>query len=225
MVQMTDSYYTIDPYYDIAFFNESKEALKNNNTDFEVFIEIKQPFNWYFKLNKDPIMVNYDKITVGKSRWLVNTIIPLRPNEEYLLLRRNNDHGKSALLNHIENDPMKEARKSDYAVFFHVGSREEILNISADYPGKIWFMGKYMSGRYKVFMCTHPIIETFLDKEQILLKKDSSMNEPGRFESEFNYRVLLKKDNLIKFFETPYVLDGRITIPKMRSDFTSRFTI
>jgi hypothetical protein len=41
--------FTIDPYYDIKFFNRTLEALKNNKVPYELFVENKAPFNFYIE--------------------------------------------------------------------------------------------------------------------------------------------------------------------------------
>lgn len=56
-----------------------------------------------------------------------------------------------------------------------------------------------------------PNILVYLNPDQVLLEKDS--NELGRFEAEFNTKVLLKKEFLVKYYEVPYVESGIINIP------------
>jgi hypothetical protein len=218
---------TVDPYYDNAFYNECKEALKNNGVPFEVFISIKAPYDWYFKIADEykPIMVNYDSAGPDEARWMVNTVKPLRANEEYLLLRRNNDNGAKALLKFVENEPLLKARKAAYSVLFTVKNREELEQISKDYPGRIWYMGKYFKNRYRVCLGTHAAIKNFLTDSQILLENNKEYSEPGRFEVEFNRRVLRGNDHLIKFTETPYFEKGVFKRPKIRGEHSSRFNI
>lgn len=216
-------YITVDPYYDNQFYNECKEALKNNGVKFQQFINIKPPYDWYFKLDEKPVMVNFDEATDSEVRWMVGTVMPLRANEEYLLLRRDNDNGAKALLKFVENEPLKQARTSDYAVFFHAKNREELESITKDYPGRIWYLGKYYSGKYRVCLATHKVVKNFIDKDRILLEKTD--NEPGRFEADFNWKILRGNDMLLKFAETPYFEDGKFVRPKIRGDHSSKFTI
>jgi len=216
---------TTDPYYTPQFFNECKEALKNNDVKFNEFINIKAPFDWYFQIDEKPIMVNYDKATDSESRWMVNIVKPLKANEEYLLLRRDNDKGQKALAKFIENKPLRQARKSDYAVFFTVKNREEIETLTKDYPGKVWYMGKYYSNKFRVCLATHSAILNFIDKGQILLEKTNDMTQPGRFEAELNFKIFRGNDYLIKFTETPYFLNGKFNRPTIRGDYSSKFTI
>ena len=55
----------------------------------------------------------------------------------YLLYRRIDSQSKNGLLKYIENEPLKEARLSDYACFFNLKSVQEGERISKQYPGKI----------------------------------------------------------------------------------------
>lgn len=219
------SFYTVDPYYNIQFYNECKEALKNNKVEFEEFINIKAPYNWYFKMDRSPIMVNYDESTDAENRWMINIVKPLRPNEEYLLIRRDNDNGPKALLKFVENEPLRQARLSDYAVFFTVKNKEEVEKLTSDYPGKVWYFGKYYNNKYRVCLATHRTVRGFLDENQILLEKTQDLSDPGRFEAELNFKVFRGNDVLLKFTETPYFEDGKYNKPKIRGDYTSKFNL
>jgi hypothetical protein len=216
---------TIDPYYSTQFYNECKEALKNNQVPYKEFINIKAPYSWYFQLDQKPLMVNYDVATDSESRWMVNAVLPLRPNEEYLLIRRDNDIGAKAILRFVENEPLKEARLSNYAVFFTIKNRQEGEQLTKDYPGKVWFMGKYYNNKYRVCLAVHPVVKGFLEPSQILLEKTQDMTEPGRFESELNWRVFRQNDYLVKFTETPYFENGKFNRPKIQGELSSKFTL
>lgn len=217
--------YTIDPYYSNQFYNECKEALKNNNIDFNEYINIKPPYNWYFELKQEPIIVNYDKATNSEERWMVGKVNALRPNEEYLLLRRDNDNGQKALLKFVENEPMREARKSDYAVFFTIKNKEDGLALSKDFPGKIWYLGKYYNNRFRLCLCTHKEIKGFLNEDEVLLESSKELSEPGRFESELNWKVFRLKDRLVKFTETPYFENGIFNPVKIKGSLSGKFNI
>jgi len=214
---------TLDPYTDVKTFNEAKEALYNNSVDFELFIGLKAPYNWFFKLNQLPIMVNYDEATRQERRWLISTVKPLTPNDEFRYLRRSADVGKKAFVHFTENEPMTEARKSNFAVFFHLNNREDGINLSKTYGGKIWFLGKYYNRKFNVCLCTHPVIKNLLDPSQILLEKTS--DEPGRFEAELNRLVFMEKDHLVKFTDTPYFESGQLHRVKIQGEIGAKFTI
>ena len=218
-------FYTLDPYYDNQFYNEAKTALTNNDVPFSVFINVKTPYDWYFKLDSKPLMVNYDTASKSEQRWLVSIVQPLRPNEEYLLLRRNNDNGPKALLKFVENTALKEARTSDSAFFFTVKNREEVETLSKEVPGKIWYFGKYYNNKYRVCLGTRGILKGFLDPDQILLERTKDLAEPGRFEAELNWKVFRGNDYLVKFTEMPYFENGKYQRPKIRGDLSSKFML
>ncbi len=219
---------TIDPYYSIEFYNETKEALKNNRVHPEEYISMKTPFNWYLDVPREPIMVNYDVLSKPDSKFLVKKVKALRPNEEYKIYRRNDGIGQKAILKYTENTPLREARKSDYAVFFNARSKEQITTISKEFPGKIWYMGRYFSNKYKVMLCTNKMILNHISPDEILLeKRGEEFKEPGRFEAEFNFKILRQYDYLEKYTETPYFKDGSFNLPKIVGDreISKRFII
>lgn len=221
-------YITIDPYYGTQFYNECKEALKNNEITFSEFISIKPPYDWYFKLSQSPLMVNFDKLSEKDSRWLVSKVKALTPTDEYKLLRRDNDKGQQALLKFIENEPLEESRKSNFAVFFTIKNKEEGEKLSREFPGKIWYMGKYYSNRFRVCLSTNPYIKNFIDPSQILLEKTKEHNESGRFEADLNFSIFRGKDILIKYTQTPYFQDGLYNQPNIKGEGrinVNKFTI
>lgn len=213
-------FYTIDPYYDVNFYNQSKEALKNNNVKFSEFIEIKSPYRWFFKLTESPIMVNYDKIE--KNRFLVQKVQALRPNEEYLLQRRGNSEGTN-IKRYIYNDAFRDAE--DYGMFFNIKNREEFIRLSKEYPGKIYYLGKYYDNKFRVCLVNNPMIKNYILPNQILLEKTPDMKEPGRFEAEFNYKILKFNDFIYKTFETIYSQDGKIIRPSNFDSTNSKYFI
>jgi len=217
------AFITIDPYYTTQFYNECLAALKNNSIDYREYINIKPPYNWYLEIEETPILVNYDLATDSESRWMVNTVKPLRPSDEYLLLRRENDKGASALLKFIENEPLKKARLSKYAVFFNVQSYENALSISKEYPGRIWYLGKYYNNKYRVCLALNETIKAFINDSDIILEKEN--NTPGQFEADLNFKVFRKFDRLIKFTETPYFEDGNFKRVNIRGEYSSRFNL
>lgn len=213
-------FYTIDPYYDVNFYNQSKEALKNNNIKFSEFIEIKSPYRWFFRLDESPIMVNYDKIE--KNRFLVQKVQALRPNEEYLLQRRGNSEGTN-IKRYIYNDAFRDAE--DYGLFFNIKNREEFIRLSREYPGKIYYLGKYYDNKFRVCLVNNPMIKNYILPNQILLEKTPDMKEPGRFEAEFNYKILKFNDFIYKTSETIYSQDGKIIRPSSFDSTNSKYFI
>lgn len=205
-------FYTLDNYYGVKFYNDTREALKNNQIKFKEFIEIKSPYNWYIKLddNLKPIMVNYDE--KQKYRFLVQKVKALRSNEEYLLQRREDDAGTN-IKKYIFNDAFRDSE--EYGIFFHIKSKDELLKISKEFPGKIYYLGKYYDNKYRVCICNNIMIKNYINPGQILLEKTPEMKEPGKFEAEFNYRVLKLNDYIVKYTETIYALNGSLVRPKV----------
>lgn len=205
-------FYTLDNYYSVKFYNDTREALKNNQIKFKEFIEIKSPYNWYIKLddNLKPIMVNYDE--KQKYRFLVQKVKALRSNEEYLLQRREDDAGTN-IKKYIFNDAFRDSE--EYGIFFHIKSKDELLKISKEFPGKIYYLGKYYDNKYRVCICNNIMIKNYINPGQILLEKTPEMKEPGKFEAEFNYRVLKLNDYIVKYTETIYAINGSLVRPKV----------
>lgn len=205
-------FYTLDNYYGVKFYNDTREALKNNQIKFKEFIEIKSPYNWYIKLddNLKPIMVNYDE--KQKYRFLVQKVKALRSNEEYLLQRREDDAGTN-IKKYIFNDAFRDSE--EYGIFFHIKSKDELLKISREFPGKIYYLGKYYDNKYRVCICNNIMIKNYINPGQILLEKTPEMKEPGKFEAEFNYRVLKLNDYIVKYTETIYAINGSLVRPKV----------
>lgn len=205
-------FYTLDNYYSVKFYNDTREALKNNQIKFKEFIEIKSPYKWYFKLddNLKPIMVNYDE--KQKYRFLVQKVQAIRPNEEYLLQRREDDAGAN-IKKYIFNDAFRDSE--EYGIFFHIKSKDELLKISKEFPGKIYYLGKYYDNKFRVCLCNNIMIKNYINPSQILLEKTPEMKEPGRFEAEFNYKILKLNDYIVKYTETIYALNGSLVRPKV----------
>ncbi len=203
-------FYTLDSYYSVKFYNSAKEALKNNSVEFTEFIDTKSPYKWYFKIDTKPIMVNYDE--VQKNRFFVRKVQALRPNEEYLLQRREDDGGTN-IKKYIFNDAFRDAE--EYGIFFHIKSKDELVKLSKDFPGKIYYLGKYYDNKFRVCLCNNSMIKNYINPGQILLEKTPEMKEPGRFEAEFNYRVLKLNDYIVKYTETIYASNGSIIRPKV----------
>lgn len=215
-------FYTIDEYYDVNFYNQAKEALKNNNIEFSEFLEIKNPYRWFFKLpdNIKPIMVNYDEVV--KNRFIVRKVVALRTNEEYLLQRRGSSEGAN-ITRYIYNDAFEAAK--DYGLFFNIKNKEELLRISKEYPGKIYYLGKYYGNRFRVCLVNNPMIKNYINQDQILLEKTPDMKEPGRFEAEFNFKVLKQNDYIYKTIETIYAENGVIVRPKVFDTTNAKYFI
>ena len=71
---------------------------------------------------------------------------------------------------------------------------------------------KYFN-KYKVCLITSDYFIPALKESQILLEKTEKMSIV-RFEQEFNFNVLHRKDRLIKYSKTPYFEGGIFYKPK-----------
>ena len=155
-------------------------------------------------------MVNYDE--KQKYRFLVQKVQALRSNEEYLLQRREDDAGTN-IKKYIFNDAFRDSE--EYGIFFHIKSKDELLKISKEFPGKIYYLGKYYDNKSRVCICNNIMIKNYINPGQILLENTPEMKEPGKFEAEFNYRVLKLNDYIVKYTETIYALNGSLVRPKV----------
>jgi len=207
---------TLDEYYPVHNYNEALEAMKNNGITPKEFISIKPPYNWYIEVPYKPILINYDELPESSERWIINKVQALRPNEEYLLRRRDDSTGANAMLKYTENEPLRESRLSEYSVFFDVRSKEQLLQITKEIPIKIWYFGKYKNNKIRLCLCSNKMILNYLNPEQIILEKNT--NEPGRFEAELNFKIFRGMDMLQKYTETEYYLNGQQYKVSIKSD-------
>lgn len=201
---------TIDPYYNLNEYHKCISALKKNGVSPQIFISTKGPYNWYLKVDdKDaPKFVFYDELPSGHEKFLISSVVPNTTSDELHYFRREKGiaKGKYAL-----NDAFEDAAKADYACLFNLANKEEGLYLSRLLGCKIWYLGKYYSNKYKVCLCTSSYIKAFVVSERILLEKTDE--GPGRFEAEFNYNVLMRKDYIQKYAQTPYFENGTYVLP------------
>lgn len=215
---------TIDPFYNIEFYNQCKEALKNNGVKFKEYISTKAPYNFYLDVEQPPTFINYEVVPETYRRFLISLIIPLRPNDEYLQLRRDTFTNKKAVEQYGVNDALSSSLVTGEGVFF-TSHKEEILRISKEFPRKLYFMGRYYNRRYKLFFSDSSLIKNFLITKQILVHSNN-VKDPTELELELNYRVFMEKDRLQKLSSTPYVLGGSYyPASNIRPDLTDMFVL
>ena len=215
---------TIDPYYDIQFYNECKEALKNNNVEFKEFISVKQPFDFYLEVENVPTFINYDEIARSRSRYLVNIITPLKPSEDYIYERRESFTNLKAIKRYAINEPLESAQQSGEGIFF-TANKDEILRISKEYPRKIWFMGKYFNHKYRVFFTDNLIVKNYINESQILVES-KQFKLVTELESELNFKIFREKDRLEKLSVTPYIKNGIFyPVSSVRPVVTDKFLL
>lgn len=215
---------TLDNYYNVGFYNECLEALKNNSVDFEQYISTKPPYQFYLVVENEPTFVNYDKVSPTYNRHLVNVITALKPNDDYIYQRRDTYQNKKAIQHYAINDALQTGQDAGEGVFFHA-EKEEILRISKEFPRRIFFMGRYYNRKYKVFFSDSLLVKNFLKPSQILVQ-DKGFKMVTELEAELNWNVFKQQDRLIKLSETPYVQNGRFyPIPSVRPEISDKYVL
>lgn len=217
-------YITIDPFYDIQFYNETLEALKNNDVEFKELLSTKAPYQFYLEVPDVPMFINYEKANSGFTRYLINIIDPLKPDQAYIYRRRDSFSGIKGIKHYGINDALKTGQESGEGIFFHM-ERDEAYRISKEYPRKIWFMGRYFKRKYKLFFTDKLLIKNFINPDQVLIE-GSKFKIITDLEVELNYKIFREKDRLEKLSETTYLLDGKYnTFSSVRPDLTDKFIL
>jgi hypothetical protein len=202
---------TIDPFYSENFYNSCKEALKNNGIKFREFISIIPPYNWYLDVPKAPIMVNFSICPTSEERYLVNIVRALEPSSEYRYYRRADGY-RHFTPKYIKNDCWSSIDNVE-AWLVRIESRDQIQKWSLiDPTAKVWYLGKYLGNRYRLAMITSEAIRMVIPREQILASKKADQRTE-HFEAEFNYRVLMLKDRIVKYSDTPFFRNGKFIVP------------
>lgn len=215
---------TIDPFYNVEFYNQCKSALDNNKIAYKEFVSTKPPYNFYFEVEKAPTFINYEVAPNAYSRHLISLVTPLRPNDEYIYLRREAIVNKQAVDHYGVNDALKSANLTKEGVFF-TSNKEEILRISREFPRKLYFMGRYYDRRYKIFFSDSLLIKNFLLPKQILVQS-KDVKDVTDLERELNYKVFMEKDRLEKLSTTPYIINGSYyPASNIRPDLTDKFVL
>jgi len=202
---------TLDPYYNNKFYNECREALKNNGIEFKEFVCTKAPYNFYFGVDDSltPMFVNYDIINKSDERYLVNVVTPVIPMDYYILTRKENDSSAKSIRKFVENEPLRQAIQSEYACFFNAPSRNFVEQITKIYPFRVWYMGKYFSNKYRICLTCDESIKNFIRAEDILVERyGDQYKEVGKFEAVLNYKIFTLRDHLVKYTLTPYIENG-----------------
>ncbi len=215
---------TLDDYYEIPFYLETKEALKNNKIEFKEFISIKPPYKYYLDVPSDPQFINFDTVPKAMGKFLVNVIMALKPNDDYIYERRASYTGPKAIKKYAINDALRTGQISGEGIFFN-STKEAILRISKEYPRKIFYFGRYFNRKYKVFFCDNLIIKNYLDESDILAES-SSFKSITQLESEMNFVRFKLQDRLEKLSETPFVLDGKYyKLSSVRPEISDRYLL
>ena len=96
--------------------------------------------------------------------------------------------------------------------FVDIKSQEEAIALTKEIPLRIYFLGKYFN-KYKVCLITSDYFIPKLRPSQILLEL-SEKSSVIRFEQDFNFRILQRKDRLVKYSKTPYFENGVFFKPR-----------
>lgn len=203
---------SVDDYYDIDFYNDALMALEENGVQYSEHILFQNSSipKYCLNLPSAPLMVHYNSLLPEEEKYLVSKVIPIDANSSVELYRKHGDFGKGIRKEIYLNDAFLSIE--NYAAFINISSKEEALKLSKDIPLKIWYLGKYFN-KYKVCLITSDYFIPALKESQILLEKTEKMSIV-RFEQEFNFNVLHRKDRLIKYSKTPYFEGGIFYKPK-----------
>ena len=199
-----NTFFTIDPYVDIAGYNQAIQALENNGIEYTEFISVLGKRYWYLSLEKNqkPIMMNYDEM--DRTTWtkVVSKTKPLTSNDIYLLYRRT---GVKDVAQYVENDWLKIAKKKK-SIVFTIKNKEDFFQLSNEY-GPIYPLGVYINGSLKLAICFNPEIKNAITPDRIKLEMEP--HKTGMLELEINKKVLRYQDKLIKWTKTPYFNKGK----------------
>jgi len=222
---MKNIYITFDRYYDVDEYLSFLTSAKNNGIEYEEYIKIRPPFLRYIKLqNKNdlPSFVNFDFATSSEIKWLVSTIKPVQPNQEYLLRRR--DGKDVSYWDYILQEPMKNATKKDYMMVFKSNDFTEMAQISKKLgDSKIYKWGKAKIKGFKIYYCFNPYIQGIVQSRNVLLNYGKNLvpsyalrtesqipKVKGDIEFQLNYYVLVKEKLENKTLEAEYWSNGKI---------------
>jgi len=194
---------TIDPYYDVSFYLQTIQALKNNKVQFTEYLLTIAPFYWYIDVDIPPTFVNYDVLPSNQRKYVTTLVKPAIPSDDYKYQRRESFSDKKALQKYARNTPMIEADNSDYACFFNLKNKEQALELSKNI-GKIWYFGKYYNNM-KIALTTNKMIKNFISPEDILVQKKKSSIQ---MEIDLNYNVFRLNTRLKKFSMTVQTCTG-----------------
>ena len=137
---------TLDPFYDVEFYNRCKNSLENNKCEYREFICVRPPFNWYLDIKTEPNLLDYTKAERIDKQHMVSVAA------------------------------FEEASKSTYSAFVHIRSKEQALKLSANMKGiKLWYFGKFYRNKYRVYLINSELVPNFIPREDILITKDKDL--------------------------------------------------
>ena len=217
-------YINFDSYYSVKDYNSFLTAAKNNDIEFEEFVSIKAPFLRSIGINdyKDlPSFLNYDILPSSDRKWLVSTLKATRPNEAFVLKRR---EGKdNQYFEYIIPEGLKLLPKKKYIMVFRSYDKGDIREISKKLgSSKIYKLGKAKG--YTIYYTYNPYIRGIVLKKNQLVEfgkeaRNSSAiksgptipKELGIIEHYINYNVLVNEKLLNKTVKSEFWSNGIIT--------------
>ena len=224
-------YITFDDYYEVDDYNAFLTAAKNNRIQYEEYIKIKPPYKRFLRLEsiKDiPKFVNFEYADNSDIKFLISTVKPVRPNEEYILRRR---PGKDvSYWDYIMPEPLEEVHKKDYIMVFKAQDMTELNKISKKLgSSKIYKWGKADRKGYKIYICFNPYIKGLVSSSKVLmefgegadsgLKHDKSIpSQRGELEYLLNYFVLVVEKLENKTVQLEYHENGK-KVPLKKASF------
>ena len=198
--------WSIDKNYSIEFYNQILKTLQAKSIDYNEYISTKN-YKFYIETQQDPFILEYETIDPQFAYFLVAKTKFLQSQDSVRYTRRNEHSGKSAL-KLAYNDVFTEYKDS-YVYFLHLPNTAKAKALSRDI-GKLWYMGRYVNNRYKVYLTDNQYITRFVKIDDIL-----SSGTPLEAEMELYYSAFNRLDRLKKYSRTPYFVDGEYHRPKV----------
>lgn len=218
---------TLDPYYDIDFYNQSIEALKNNKVDYRLYVQTISPYNFYIDIPSQPLFVNYDLMNPSNSRHLAAVTMPNSTDGAYLFLRRMTHAGKKGFNYYAFNDVFKAIQKSKEGIIFDC-SVDSAKYLSRFYPRKIYFLGKYLNKRYSIMACDSLIVKNYFNRVSqkiTILSESKDFVNSTELETEVNHKVFSLRDRLLKVSNTPFIQNGDFNRFYINGKLSAKFGI
>lgn len=217
--------FTIDPYYDVSFFNRTLETLKNNKVPYEIYVDSKTPYHFYIECPMTPVFLDFDVLPESRARNLVSLVQATTPSNDYVYLRRPSHSGQKGYEHYSMNDTFKAMQRTKQGIIF-TQDVQHVQKISKDFPRPIWYMGRYVSNSYRLFQSDSLMIKNFLqDIPHRVLQESSSFSQSTELEQIVNYRHFQFKDRIIKLDITPKFVNGRFIQPPIRNEYGSKFLL
>lgn len=205
--------YNLDS-YDITLYNEFLENLKNHNIPFYEYVNIRD-YRFYLETQDAPFILNYKEIQKSSRMFLVSKVKGVNSQDIYTYRRKKVSNTKDNLdlcYNDAYNYFLN--KKSKYFYFIHIPNKEKSELLSKDL-GRLYFFGNYFNSKYKIYLTDNQYTTQFIDSEYILVGGEDLID----LEVRLNYEVLLLKDRIKKFSQTPYRENGTTILPKYVDPF------